>query len=149
MQRGVMSHALVCVAALILVVAAPAAASEDAAATEVPPAVKMSRARVCHPLGTPGYAQTQRYEVFESVQACLAAGGRLPRGVAAPEDAPAPPADLAVFDTEDPSFVRRSRAGICYTAADGGYLQLLYFKAYRTLEDCLASGGRRAGELAR
>jgi hypothetical protein len=50
-----------------------------------------------------------------------------------------------VFDSEDPSFVRQSRAGICYTAADGGYLQLLYFKAYRTLDDCLASGGRRAG----
>lgn len=54
-----------------------------------------------------------------------------------------------MFDSEDPSFVRRSRGGICYSAADGGYLQLLYFKAYRTLEDCLASGGRRAGEQGR
>jgi hypothetical protein len=149
MQRLAMGHALLCVAALALVVAAPPAASQDAAAGEAPPAVKMSRARVCHPLGTPGYAQTQRYEAFESVQACLAAGGRLARGVVAPEDAPAPPADLAVFDTEDASFVRRSRAGICYTAADGGYLQLLYFKAYRSLEDCLASGGRRAGNDGR
>jgi hypothetical protein len=99
-------------------------------------------------MATPGYAQTQRYQAFESLQDCLTAGGRLPRGVAAPEGAPAPPADLAVFDSEDPSGVRRSRAGICYTGADGGYLQLLYFKVYRTLEDCLASGGRRAGEAA-
>lgn len=137
-------------AALTMAGAAPWAASEEiptaeAPAAAAPPAVKMSRARICHRRGTPGYAQTQRYEVFESVQACLAAGGRLPQGVAAPEDAPAPPTDLAVFNSEDPSFVRRSRAGICYTATDGGYLQLLYFKAYRTLDDCLASGGRRAG----
>jgi hypothetical protein len=143
-------RSFLCVAALTMALAAPSAVSEELPAAEAapaaaPPAVKMSRARVCHPRGTPGYSQTKRYEAYESVQACLAAGGRLPQGVAAPEDAPAPPADLAVFDSEDPSFVRQSRAGICYTAADGGYLQLLYFKAYRTLDDCLASGGRRAG----
>lgn len=74
MQRRAMGSALLCSATVILVVTAPTAVSEDTAATQAPPAVKMSRARVCHPLGTPGYAQTQRYEVFESVQACLAAG---------------------------------------------------------------------------
>jgi hypothetical protein len=43
-------------------------------------AVKKSRSGICHAPGTPYYAQTQRFTAYESVEACLASGGRLPKG---------------------------------------------------------------------
>lgn len=90
---------------------------EPAARPEAPlaPAVKRSRAGICHPRSTPGYEQTQRFDVF---------------------------------DTDDPGFVRRSRSGICYEANDGIYLQLIYFRAYRSMQDCLDSGGRKHEDSA-
>jgi endonuclease YncB( thermonuclease family) len=42
-------------------------------------AVKRSRNGICHELGTPGYQQTIRFKPFESIQACLKSGGRLPK----------------------------------------------------------------------
>ena len=42
-------------------------------------AVKKSRARICHERGTPGYEQTKHFIPFDSIQACLKSGGRLPK----------------------------------------------------------------------
>jgi len=61
--------------------AAPAPAtsvpSGDIAPAEV---VKKSRSGICHAPGTTYYAQTQRFTAFDSIEACLASGGRLPKG---------------------------------------------------------------------
>jgi hypothetical protein len=99
--------------------------------------------------GTAGYERTQRYEAFTRIELCLESGGRLLKGAnvraAAPRDSKP---ELAVFDTDDSRFVRRSRGGICYESNDGTYLQLLYFRAYRSMQDCLDSGGRKPDESA-
>lgn len=41
------------------------------------PAVKKSRRDICHERGTISYVQTIYFEPFESMEACLASGGRL------------------------------------------------------------------------
>jgi hypothetical protein len=94
------------------------------------PAVKKSQTQICHPRGTKTYAQTRRYKAYDSLQACLDAGGRLPKGVTVDRGAPAAQApNQAVFNSGDPSFVRKSRAGICYEATDRAYRQVVYFEA--------------------
>ena len=132
-------------------IAAAESATESTAEAETraEPAVKKSRAGICHVRGTPGYVQTRRHEAFQSLERCLASGGRLIKGANVPGVPPEESSpDLAVFDSEDPRFVRRSRAGICYDSTDGSYLLLLYFRAYRSMQDCLDSGGRTPGESA-
>lgn len=50
----------------------PAAASSDGV-------VKMSRSSICHAPGTTYYAQTKNYVSYSSLEACLNAGGRMPK----------------------------------------------------------------------
>src|SRR5690554_7294922 len=42
----------------------------------------MSNSRVCHPPQSSWYDRTKSYQPFESVDACLASGGRLPKSIA-------------------------------------------------------------------
>jgi len=48
------------------------------AAAEQPP-VKLSRTGICHAPGTTYYNQTKHFTPFNSLDACLKAGGRLPK----------------------------------------------------------------------
>ena len=41
--------------------------------------VKMSSTGICHAPGTNYYEQTKKYTSFQTLDACLKAGGRLPR----------------------------------------------------------------------
>lgn len=50
----------------------PAAASNDGV-------VKMSRSSICHAPGTTYYARTKNYVSYSSLEACLNAGGRMPK----------------------------------------------------------------------
>lgn len=43
------------------------------------PAVKKSNSGICHDTSSPYYEQTSHYEEFDSLQACLDSGGRLPK----------------------------------------------------------------------
>tara|TARA_R110000823_G_scaffold152048_1_gene283012 strand:- start:149 stop:751 length:603 start_codon:yes stop_codon:yes gene_type:complete len=43
--------------------------------------VKMSASGLCHPPQSSWYDRTQNYKPFNGLQACLKAGGRLPKGV--------------------------------------------------------------------
>ena len=45
-----------------------------------PPTVKMSRSGICHDQSSRHYNRTVNYTPYPTVSACLAAGGRLPRG---------------------------------------------------------------------
>jgi hypothetical protein len=63
-------------AALVL---AAFVAPPDSAAAQSPdrePAIKMSRSGICHEFGSVHYQQTIYFQAFESIDACLAAGGR-------------------------------------------------------------------------
>jgi len=62
---------------LALGLLATAPASFAAASPEA--AIKKSRAGICHAHGTPGYEQTRRFKPFDSIEACLKSGGRLPK----------------------------------------------------------------------
>ncbi len=42
-------------------------------------AVKMSRSGICHAPGSSYYAQTMNFTPYSSLDACLSAGGRLPK----------------------------------------------------------------------
>lgn len=43
--------------------------------------VKMSNSGLCHPPQSSWYERTQNYQAFDSLKACLASGGKLPKGI--------------------------------------------------------------------
>jgi hypothetical protein len=45
-----------------------------------PEVVKKSRSGICHAPGTAYYPRTLQFTPYESIEACLASGGRLPKG---------------------------------------------------------------------
>jgi len=46
-------------------------------ASDAEPVAKLSRSGICHERGTVAYTQTIYFQPFDSMEACLAAGGRL------------------------------------------------------------------------
>lgn len=50
--------------------------------------VKLSSTGICHPSQSSSYARTKNFTAYETVEACLKAGGRLPKGLS--------PGDVAV-----------------------------------------------------
>lgn len=42
--------------------------------------VKMSTSKICHDSSSPYYSRTKNFTAFETLEACLEAGGRLPKG---------------------------------------------------------------------
>lgn len=65
----------------------------------------------------------------------------------AASQAPARPAgDKALFDTDDPTIVKRSSAGVCHDRKSPSFEATVHFRGYRTLKDCLESGGRLPGK---
>lgn len=73
-QTGVISglSALVLFVLLILLPSVSEAAN---------PAVKQSSSGLCHPMGSSYYDRTKNYTAYDSLESCLSAGGRLPKGV--------------------------------------------------------------------
>jgi hypothetical protein len=43
--------------------------------------VKMSKSGICHPENSPYYSRTKNYTAYQTLQDCLNAGGRLPKGL--------------------------------------------------------------------
>ena len=79
--------------------------------------VKLSRSGICHPEYSPYYTRTTHYTSYSTLEACLAAGGRLPKNVSAkpsaskqakPEGAPYVPKNqsLEEFDYKREYFGR-------------------------------------------
>jgi hypothetical protein len=48
----------------------------------------------------------------------------------------------AVYDSDDATIVKKSREGICHDYRSGSFEHTLHYVAYRTMDDCKASGGR-------
>lgn len=55
--------------------------------------------------------------------------------------------DKALWDTDDPTIVKKSRNNICHDKNDPSFAQTEHFRAYRTMQDCLDSGGKPAKNL--
>lgn len=54
------------------------------------------------------------------------------------------PKDKALWDTDDQTIVKRSRNDICHDSSSSSFVKTEHFRAYRTMKDCLDSGGKRA-----
>lgn len=126
------------------------------------PNVKRVTSGICYTRGQTGYEDARAYKGFESIEACLSAGGRLPNlkgffnqgmqspvPVAAPATEPVAPAAVAqsgdnklLFDTDAVNIVKKARDGFCHDAASASFAETVHFAAYRTMQDCLQSGGR-------
>jgi len=134
------SRRLITVAVAVIALAStlprPAIAAD---AGPIAPPVKKSKRGICHVRGSQGYEQTLNFTAFQSLDACLAAGGRLPgsKGGTGAKD------DKALYDSDDRIVVRKSRSGICHDSSSPSYSQTKNYTAYATMDDCLASGGRR------
>jgi hypothetical protein len=105
------------------------------------PPVKRSRSGVCHPKGERGYEHTSYFIAFGSLDDCLQNGGRMPgqkgsKGNASGAD------DKAAYDTDDQQVIKKSRSGVCHDQHSPSFPQIEKYTAYRTMQDCLDSGGR-------
>lgn len=89
--------------------------------------VKKSRAGICHSPTSSSYDQVLHFQSFESVNDCIASGGRLPKG-----------ADKDV----DSLPVRKSRKGVCHDAGSSNYATMKYFETFKNMDACVESGGR-------
>lgn len=139
------------------------AGTHTAGAAAAGPNVKRVSSGICYARGQTGYDEARSFKRFDSIAACLEAGGRLPNTkgfFAGGEPGPAQPASAAVsainetpgvgsrgdnkalFDTDTPGIIKKSRNGICHDDTSASYGETLHFTAYRTLQDCLQSGGR-------
>jgi hypothetical protein len=59
-------------------------------------------------------------------------------------DVPKPPKldQWALYDSDDATIIKKSREGICHDYRSASFERTEHYTAYRTLEDCKASGGR-------
>ncbi|MEO1220870.1 MAG: hypothetical protein AAFY42_05900 [Pseudomonadota bacterium] len=67
------------ITALLSLALAFSAPVEATAQSKSEPPVKMSRSGICHAKGTTFYSRTKNFRPFQTMQACLDAGGRLPK----------------------------------------------------------------------
>jgi hypothetical protein len=95
----------VLLSALFLI--APAIATADL--------VKKSKSGICHPPASSHYDRTKNYQPFSSVDSCLAAGGRLPKGMSSPGTGKLASKTLAIADTG----YARGRFGSGWADTDG------------------------------
>jgi hypothetical protein len=141
--------ATMCCAALLVTSSIIQAAQDDG------PNVKRAGTGFCYERGSPGYRDTLSYKAFDSLQACVDAGGRLPNktgwswigkkseaAATSVEDKPASqPFNKKLFDTRDSSIVKQTRDGICLDANNPQYQETHDYAGYRNLKDCLDDGG--------
>ena len=52
--------------------------------------------------------------------------------------------DKAYFDTDDQTIIKRSKNNICHDRTHASFKDTVHFRAYRTMKDCIDSGGKRA-----
>lgn len=131
-------HAIGTVSVAISMLGASAVATADPPGPT--PAVKRSRSGICHIKGERGYDETVYFIAFDSLDACLQSGGRLPGHK--PSHDGAAPDDKAAYDTDDTTIVKKSRSGVCHDKHSPSFTQIKKYTAYKTMQDCLDSGGR-------
>ena len=120
-------HIALIVSSLVLAGSLSLAADKKDAAAD--PAVKKSDAGICHEKGSASYGNTKKFTAFASVDECVKSGGKLPAGQPAAA-APAAP------------IVKKSDSGICHDKTSPGFKQTKNFTAFKTVDECIKSGGR-------
>lgn len=76
--------------------------------------VKMSNGGICHQPQSSWYDRTKNFQPFDSIEACLAAGGRLPKGVVRPSVN-----DRRTIDSGDSGSYSRAAFGHGWDDSDG------------------------------
>ena len=128
---------------LIGVFAVATAVAENASTQ----AVKKSGSGVCHCLGGQFYDRTSNYTPFETIDACLASGGREPKrgqgdcsqGMSNNVGDPNADTDSNVVA----GVVKKSDSGICHCPGGQFYDRTSNYTPFETIDACLASGGRK------
>ena len=113
--------------------------------------VKKSASGICHCPGGQFYDRTTNFTEYETIDACLASGGREPQrgqgdcSIASAGDEP----NTNPRTTDDPpvGVVKKSTSGICHCPGGQFYDRTTNFTEYETIDACLASGGRTADSL--
>ena len=137
LSNSQLSHLLVMVA--VLAIAMAASTSIDGQE------VKKSGSGICHCPGGQFYDRTTNFTPYESVDACLASGGRHPqRGqgdctVAASTESRERNSDL---EDSPAGVVKKSGSGICHCPGGQFYDRTTNFTSFDTIGACLASGER-------
>jgi hypothetical protein len=93
------------------------------------PAVKKSDSGICHEKGSVSYGNTKKFTAFASNDECVKSGGKLPAGQPAVA-APASP------------LVKKSDSGICHDAKSPSFERTKKFTEFKTIDECLKSGGK-------
>ena len=106
--------------------------------------VKKSKSGVCHCPGGQFYDRISNYTSFESLEACLASGGREPqRGQGNCTAMTSDPLDSSgSIGDVDRDIVKKSKSGICHCPGGRFYERTTNFTAFDTIGACLESGGR-------
>lgn len=109
---------------------------------EEPPIRKTVSSGICHDPSSPNYKQIKVYVSYATMAACVASGGRPRKGSIETATAAAKRAGRALYDSDDPAIVKKSRSNICYDSSSGRFTEIIHYTAYRDMEDCVADGGR-------
>ena len=90
------------------------------------PVVKKSETGICHDKSSASFGNTKKFTGFGSMDECVKSGGR-------------PAAGQATAPTEP--LVKKSESGICHDKNSNSFAQTKKFTEYKTLEECVKSGG--------
>ncbi len=90
------------------------------------PVVKKSDAGICHDQSSTSFGNTKKFTAFASMDECVKSGGRPAAG---PSAATAEP------------IVKKSDSGICHDKNSASYEKTKKFTEFKTVDECLKSGG--------
>lgn len=129
-----MSNKKITVMLLVWVTGLLFLAQNSAGDSTVPP-VKKSRSGICHDILSPAYTRTLNYDSFDTLDACLASGGRLAKNRMRPQELAPPRFDGHKVERTSDRVVVGVLAGI--TIVVGGYIW------WRRRSDARATDQRR------
>ena len=90
--------------------------------------VKKSDSGICHDASSSSYSNTKKFTPFDSIDACVKSGGKLPAG-----------AKEAVAPAE---VVKKSDSGICHDKSSPYYEKTKNFTPFKSMDECVKSGGK-------
>lgn len=131
-------------AALLLALAAVACQADEL------PIRKAVSSGICHDPSSPNFDQIAAYVPYATLADCVASGGQPRKGAVVPPpttstSAASPPPRVrskALYDSDDPTIIKKSRGNICYDSSDGRFAGIHHYIAYSNIKDCLAESGR-------
>ena len=109
---------------------------------EEPPIRKVVSSGICHDPSSPNYQQVKVYVPYATMATCVASGGIPRQGSSESSATSVKGTGKALYDSDDPSIVKKSRGNICYDSHSGRFTEIVHFTAYKNMEDCVADGGR-------